>query len=197
MLNTIGPVWDGNEVWLITAGGAMFAAFPNWYATVFSALYLPLLAILFGMILRIVGDRVARQGRRSAVARAGPTSASPSARGCPPSCGASPSPILVRGLPIDADGQRRRPSITDVLNAYTLLGGLATASLFAFYGAVFVALKTAGPVREDAFRFARMLSVPVVVLAGGFGLWTQVAHGKTWTWVALAAAVVALLTAVR
>lgn len=54
-LNTIGPVWDGNEVWLITAGAAMFAAFPVWYATVFSALYLPLLAILFGMIVRIVG----------------------------------------------------------------------------------------------------------------------------------------------
>ena len=55
VLNTIGPVWDANEVWLITAGAAMFAAFPNWYATVFSALYLPLLAILFGMIVRIVG----------------------------------------------------------------------------------------------------------------------------------------------
>src|ERR1700738_5597957 len=53
-LNTIGPVWDGNEVWLITAAGAMFAAFPNWYATVFSTLYLPLLAILFGMIVRVV-----------------------------------------------------------------------------------------------------------------------------------------------
>src|SRR6476646_9523187 len=55
VLNTIGPVWDANEVWLITAGASMFAAFPNWYATMFSALYLPLLAILFAMILRIVG----------------------------------------------------------------------------------------------------------------------------------------------
>src|ERR1700754_3893042 len=54
VLNTIGPVWDANEVWLITAGAAMFAAFPNWYATVFSSLYLPLLAILFAMILRVV-----------------------------------------------------------------------------------------------------------------------------------------------
>ena len=54
-LNTIGPVWDANEVWLITAGAAMFAAFPNWYATLFSALYLPLLAILVGMIVRVVG----------------------------------------------------------------------------------------------------------------------------------------------
>src|ERR1700729_2787570 len=53
-LNTIGPVWDGNEVWLITAAGAMFAAFPDWYATLFSGLYLPLLVILVSMILRVV-----------------------------------------------------------------------------------------------------------------------------------------------
>jgi cytochrome d ubiquinol oxidase subunit II len=98
-------------------------------------------------------------------------------------------------LPIDAD-HLVHLSIGDVLNAYTLLGGLATASLFAFYGAVFVALKTAGPVRDDAFRFARVLSVPLVVLAGGFGLWTQLAYGKAWTWLALGVAVVALLTAV-
>jgi cytochrome d ubiquinol oxidase subunit II len=98
-------------------------------------------------------------------------------------------------LPIDAD-HRVHLSVGDVLNPYTLLGGLATASLFAFYGAVFIALKTAGPVRDDAFRFARMLSVPAIVLAGGFGLWTQLAHGKAWTWLALAVAVVALLTAV-
>ena len=103
--------------------------------------------------------------------------------------------ILLRGLPIDAD-HRVHLSVGDVLNPYTLLGGLATASLFAFYGAVFIALKTAGPVRDDAFRFARMLSVPAIVLAGGFGLWTQLAHGKAWTWLALAVAVVALLTAV-
>ena len=103
--------------------------------------------------------------------------------------------ILVQGLPIDADG-RAHPSVGDVLNGYTLLGGLATASLFAFYGAVFVALKTEGPVRDDAFRFARVLSLPVVIFAGGFGLWTQLAHGKSWTWLALGVAVIALLTAV-
>jgi cytochrome d ubiquinol oxidase subunit II len=83
-----------------------------------------------------------------------------------------------------------------VLNGYTILGGLATASLFAFYGSVFVALKTAGPVRDDAFRFARVLSLPAIVFAGGFGLWTQLAHGRTWTWLPLGIAVIALLTAV-
>jgi cytochrome bd ubiquinol oxidase subunit II len=193
-LNTIGPVWDANEVWLITAGAAMFAAFPNWYATMFSALYLPLLAILFGMILRIVG--IEWRGkiddpRWRAWADAGIAIGS----WLPAVLWGVAFAVLVQGLPIDADGQAH-PTIGDVLNGYTLLGGLATASLFAFYGAVFVALKTAGPVRDDAFRFARVLSLPAIVLAGGFGLWTQVAHGKSWTWLALGVAVVALLTAV-
>ena len=193
-LNTIGPVWDANEVWLITAGAAMFAAFPNWYATVFSALYLPLLAILFGMILRIVGiewrGKINDQRWRN-WADVGIAIGS----WLPAILWGVAFAILVRGLPIDAEGKVHL-SIGDVLNPYTLLGGLATGALFLFYGAVFVALKTAGPVRDDAFLFARVLSVPVIVLAGGFGLWTQLAHGKGWTWIALAVAVVALVTAV-
>ena len=194
VLNTIGPVWDANEVWLITAGASMFAAFPNWYATMFSALYLPLLAILFAMILRIVG--IEWRGkiddpRWRARADAGIAIGS----WVPAILWGVAFAILLRGLPIDAD-HRVHTTVGDVLNAYTLLGGLATASLFAFYGAVFIALKTAGPVRDDAFRFARMLAAPVVVLAGGFGLWTQLAHGKSWTWSALGVAVVALVTAI-
>ncbi|HTI75999.1 MAG TPA: cytochrome d ubiquinol oxidase subunit II [Mycobacterium sp.] len=194
VLNTIGPVWDANEVWLITAGASMFAAFPNWYATMFSALYLPLLAILFAMILRIVG--IEWRGkiddpRWRARADAGIAIGS----WVPAILWGVAFAILLRGLPIDAD-HRVHTSIGDVLNPYTLLGGLATASLFAFYGAVFIALKTAGPVRDDAFRFARMLAAPVVVLAGGFGLWTQLAHGKPWTWLPLGLAVVALVTAI-
>src|ERR1700742_472800 len=194
VLNTIGPVWDANEVWLITAGASMFAAFPNCYATVFSPLSLPLLALLFAMILRIVGiewrgkiDDPRWRARADAGIAVGSW--------LPAILWGVTFAILLRGLPIDAD-HRVHLSVGDVLNPYTLLGGLATASLFAFYGAVFIALKTAGPVRDDAFRFARMLSVPAIVLAGGFGLWTQLAHGKAWTWLALAVAVVALLTAV-
>jgi cytochrome d ubiquinol oxidase subunit II len=172
VLNTIGPVWDANEVWLITAGASMFAAFPNWYATLFSALYLPLLAILFAMILRIVG--IEWRGKID-----------------DPRWRARADAGIAIGSWVPAVLW-----IGDVLNAYTLLGGLATASLFAFYGAVFVALKTEGPVRQDAFRYARLLSVPAVVLAGGFGVWTQLAHGKPWTWAALGVVVVALATAV-
>lgn len=142
VLNTIGPVWDGNEVWLITAGAAMFAAFPNMYATLFSALYLPLLAILFAMIVRIVGiewrgkidDPHWRKWADIGIAVGS---------WLPALLWGVAFAILVRGLPIDADG-RVHLGIGDVLNAYTLLGGLATTSLFLFYGSVFVALKTQG-----------------------------------------------------
>src|SRR6202022_890125 len=103
--------------------------------------------------------------------------------------------ILVRGLPVDANG-RVDLSITDALNPYTLLGGLATAGLFLLYGAVFVGLKTSGPIRDDAHRFAVWLSLPVTGLVAAFGLWTQLAHGKDWTWLALAVAVLAQLAAV-
>jgi cytochrome d ubiquinol oxidase subunit II len=193
-LNTIGPVWDGNEVWLITAGAAMFAAFPGWYATVFSALYLPLLAILVGMILRAVAiewrGKIDDPAWRTA-ADVGIAAGS----WLPAVLWGVAFAILVHGLPVDAAG-RVDASITDLLNPYTLLGGLATAGLFLFYGAVFVGLKTSGTIRDDAHRFAGRLSLPVTAVVGAFGLWTQLAHGKEWTWLALAVAVAAQLAAV-
>ncbi len=192
-LNTIGPVWDGNEVWLITAGAAMFAAFPGWYATVFSTLYLPLLAILFGMILRVVSiewrgkidDAKWRRWADFGIA---------AGSWLPGILWGVAFAILVRGLPVGADG-RVHLSIGDVLNVYTLLGGLATAGLFLFYGAVFVALKTSESIHDDAYRFAVQLSLPVTGLVAAFGIWTQLAHGRDWTWVVLAVAVVAQLAA--
>jgi cytochrome d ubiquinol oxidase subunit II len=194
VLNTIGPVWDGNEVWLIVAGASMFAAFPGWYATVFSALYLPLLAILFGMIVRVVSiewrgkiDDTKWRGWADFGIAAGSW--------LPGVLWGVAFAVLVRGLPVDAAGQVHL-SIGDVLNAYTLLGGLATAGLFLLYGAVYIALKTSGTVRDDAYRFAVWLSLPVTGLVAVFGLWTQLAHGKDWTWLVLGVAVVAQLAAV-
>jgi cytochrome d ubiquinol oxidase subunit II len=194
VLNTIGPVWDGNEVWLITAGAGMFAAFPGWYATVFSTLYLPLLAILFGMILRAVA--IEWRGKVDATKWRGWADFGIAAGSWLPAVlwGVAFA-ILVRGLPVDAN-HHVHLSIGDVLNAYTVLGGLATAGLFLLYGAVFVALKTSGVIRDDALRFAVWLSLPITLLIAGFGVWTQLAYGKTWTWLVLAAAVVAQLAAV-
>ena len=138
-LNTIGPVWDGNEVWLLTAGAGMFAAFPGWYATVFSTLYLPLLAILFGMIVRSVS--IEWRGKINdtkwrALADFGIAAGS----WLPAVLWGVAFAILVRGLPVDASGHIHL-SIGDVLNPYTLLGGLATAGLFLLYGAVFVGVE--------------------------------------------------------
>src|ERR1700733_7089876 len=193
-LNTIGPVWDGNEVWLITAGAGMFAAFPGWYATVFSTLYLPLLAIVFGMIVRSVSiewrgkidDPKWRSWADFGIA---------AGSWLPAVLWGTAFAILVRGLPVDAEHQVNL-SVTDVLNAYTLLGGLATCGLFLLYGAIFVVLKTSGSVRDDALRVAVRLSLPVTAIVAGFGIWTQLAHGKAWTWLVLAVAVVAQLATV-
>ncbi|SBS77604.1 Cytochrome d ubiquinol oxidase subunit 2 [uncultured Mycobacterium sp.] len=195
VLNTIGPVWDGNEVWLITAGGAMFAAFPHWYATVFSTLYLPLLVILLSMIARIV-----------AIEWRGKIDDPKWRRWCdigiaigswlPAILWGVAFAILVKGLPVGPDKNVVGLSVADVLNPYTLLGGLATCALFLFHGAVFLALKSGGAVRTDAVGLARKLSVPATVLVAAFGLWTQLAYGKPWTWAVLALAVVAQLAAV-
>lgn len=194
VLNTIGPVWDGNEVWLITAGGAMFAAFPNMYATVFSTLYLPLLVILLAMIVRIVAiewrgkidDPRWRNWADVGIAVGS---------WLPAILWGVAFAILVRGLPVDAH-HHVHLSVWDVLNPYTLLGGLATCGLFLLHGAVFMTLKTAGEVRANALRFAVSLSLPVTALVAGFGVWTQLAYGKDWTWWVLAVAVAAQLTAV-
>ncbi|BBZ33814.1 cytochrome d ubiquinol oxidase subunit II [Mycolicibacterium confluentis] len=194
-LNTIGPVWDGNEVWLITAGGAMFAAFPGWYATVFSGLYLPLLAILFAMILRIVAiewrgkidDPIWRRRADIGIAVGS---------WVPAILWGAAFSILVRGLPVGPDKQVVNLAFTDVINPYTLLGGLATCGVFLLHGAAFLALKTAGEVRDNALTIARRLTIPVVVIAAVFGLWTQFAYGKPGSWILLGLAVVSLLTAV-
>lgn len=192
VLNTIGPVWDGNEVWLITAAGAMFAAFPDMYATMFSGLYLPLLLILCSMILRVVAiewrgkiDDPRWRSRADLAIAAGSW--------VPAVLWGVVFAALVRGLPVTAD---KHVSLTagDLLG-YPLLGGLATGGLFLLHGAVFITLKTEGTVRADALRVATRLSVPVTAVVAGFGLWTQLAYGKTWTWLVLAAAAVALLAA--
>lgn len=188
VLNTIGPVWDGNEVWLITAGGAMFAAFPGMYATLFSGLYVPLFAILVAMIVRIcaiewrgkIDDPIWRRRADIAIAVGS---------WVPAVLWGVTFAALLRGLPVDADHQIAL-GFGDVLNPYTLLGGISTCGLFLLHGAVFVTLKTEGAVRTDARRYSRRLALPVTAALLVFGLWTQLAHGNDWTWLVLGLAVV-------
>ncbi|RQM32089.1 cytochrome d ubiquinol oxidase subunit II [Rhodococcus ruber] len=194
LLNTIGPVWDGNEVWLLTAGGAMFAAFPEWYATLFSGFYLPLLLILLGLIVRVV-----------AIEYRGKIDDPTWRRRCdwgivfgswvPAVLWGVAFENIVRGVAID-ENKQYIGGFFDLLNPYALLGGATTALVFALHGAVFIALKSADEVREDAVALAARLAVPAVVVAGSFVLWTQLAYGKTWTWLLVGAAAAALLAVV-
>lgn len=193
VLNTIGPVWDGNEVWLITAGGAMFAAFPHWYATVFSGLYLPLLLILVSMIVRIVAiewrgkiDDPRWRARCDLGIAIGSW--------IPALLWGVAFSSLLAGLPVDGARQLTL-TVGDVLRPYVLLGGVVFVGLFALHGALFICLKTSGVVRDDAVAWARKLAAPVIVGAGGYGLWTQLAYGASWTWIALGTAALSLVAA--
>ncbi|MEH3154448.1 MAG: cytochrome d ubiquinol oxidase subunit II [Gordonia paraffinivorans] len=191
VLNTIGPVWDGNEVWVITAVGAMFAAFPAWYAGMLSALYLPMLLVLVGLILRVV-----------AIEWRGKIDDPRWRRWCDVGIGAGswiPAFVwglafanLVRGLPIDGDG-RFVGGIGDLFSPYALLGGVLTVVLFAVHGAVFLGLKTDGVMRVAATRMARRLAPPAAVVVAAFAGWTHLDHGNTLTVVAAVVCVAALI----
>src|SRR4051812_14005558 len=148
VINTIGPVWDGNEVWFIVAGGATFAAFPDWYATLFSGFYLPLLAILLALIVR--GAALEYRGKRDDAAwRRRWDRAIFWGSLVPAFLWGVAFANLVRGVPLDAQ-HAFAGTVLDLLGPYALLGGLATLTLFLLHGAVFVALKTTGVVRRRA-----------------------------------------------
>jgi cytochrome d ubiquinol oxidase subunit II len=194
LLNTIGPVWDGNEVWLLVAGGATFAAFPEWYATLFSGFYLPLLIILVALIVRGVAFEYrgkiddARWRRRwdlcIVVGSLVPALLWGVAFG-----------NIVRGVKIDSDGEYVG-GFFDLLNPYALLGGLTTLTLFALHGAVFLGLRTTGELRQRAIRLALRIAAVVVPVAAVFLLWTQLRDGTLASWLLSAAAAVALIAAV-
>lgn len=195
-LKAIGPVWDGNEVWLITAGGALFAAFPEWYATMFSGFYLPLFIILISLILRGVGlewrGKIHSQAWRDR---------------CDIGIGIGswvPSLLwgvafanIVRGVPIDSARQidTGLGTLAGLLNPFGLLGGTAFILLFFLHGALFLGLKAEEPLRSRAHGMATKALIPAILVGGGFGLWMQLMSGKPGTWAALAVAAVALVAA--
>jgi cytochrome bd ubiquinol oxidase subunit II len=183
LVNTIGPVWDGNEVWLLTAGGATFAAFPEWYATMFSGFYLPLLIILVGLVARGVAFEYRGKIADAAWVRRCDR-AIQLGSWIPAVMWGVAFGNLVRGLLLDADHQYVG-GFWALLNPFALLGGLTTASLFLLHGAVFVALKTEGDIRTRAARLASGLSVVALAVAGGWALWAQIAFSTPWTWVAV------------
>jgi cytochrome bd ubiquinol oxidase subunit II len=169
-LRTIGPVWDGNEVWLVIAGGATFAAFPTWYATMFSGFYLALLLILVFLIVRVCSfewrSKSETPGWRSTWTWANTIGSFGASLlwGIGLSC-------LVYGTPIDSDGDFTG-NVLDLFSPYSVFAGIAVVSLFAFHGATFLTLRTAGQLRDRAEAVARRLAIPAALLGAAYLVWT-------------------------
>ncbi|MFF3832498.1 cytochrome d ubiquinol oxidase subunit II [Streptomyces sp. NPDC002458] len=194
LINTIGPVWDGNEVWLLSAGGATFAAFPEWYATLFSGFYLPLLLILICLIVRGVAFEY-RAKRPEERWQTNWEHAIFWTSLIPAVLWGVAFGNIVRGVKIDAD-MEYVGNLWDLLNPYAILGGLVTLFLFTFHGSVFAALKTVGDIRARARGLALKLGLATAVLALGFLAWTQADNGNGWSLAAMITAVVSLVVAI-
>jgi len=171
VINTIGPVWDGNEVWVLVAGGATFAAFPEWYATLFSGFYLALFLILVALIVRGVAFEF--RGKRPEPSwRRGWDLAIFFGSLLPAILWGTALANIVGGVPIDANHEFTGSLLT-LLNPYGLLGGLTTLALFVTHGAAFLALKTTGDIRVRAGRLVGRVGLAAAVLAVAFLAWTQ------------------------
>ncbi|MCM3847047.1 cytochrome d ubiquinol oxidase subunit II [Pseudonocardia sp. DR1-2] len=175
-LGTIGPVWDGNEVWLLVAGGATFAAFPEWYASLFSGFYLAFLLLLVALILRgIALEYRAKEPRWAPVLDRVLTGSSLAAALL---LGVALANI-VHGVPLDADHEFTGTLLT-LLHPYALLGGVTTVLVFALHGAAFLALKTDGPVRERAATVAVTAGLGAIPAGAVFLVWTLLDGAPAW-----------------
>jgi cytochrome d ubiquinol oxidase subunit II len=176
LINTIGPVWDLNETWLIVAGAALFASFPEWYATMFSGFYLALLLILLALIARGVSFEYRHQ-RPESRWKAWFDGMIIVGSAVPALLWGVAFANVVRGVPLDA-GHNFIGSFFDLLNPYALLGGLTTLLLFFTHGVVFVALKTEGDIRVRARKLAIRAGVVTILVAASFLIWTTLAYGS-------------------
>jgi cytochrome d ubiquinol oxidase subunit II len=193
LVNTIGPVWDGNEVWLIVAGGATFAAFPGWYASLFSAAYLPLLLVLVALILRGVAfeyrgkvdtDRWRRNWDRAIVFGS-----------WVPALGVGALLATnVAGMPIDAQGNRVGSALA-IVRPETLLGALAVAGFALLHGTLFLTLKTDGDIRRRAARLALRIGPVALLPLVALLVVVQLRHGSPATAVAAGLTVLAAAAA--
>jgi cytochrome d ubiquinol oxidase subunit II len=169
MVNTIGPVWDGNEVWLIVAGGATFAAFPEWYATLFSGFYLALFLILAALIFRGVAFEFRGKDERPEW-RARWDLAIFWGSAVPAFLWGVAFGNLVRGTPVGEDLEWAG-DFFDLLNPFALLAGVTSLLLFTLHGAVFLTLKTHGDIQDRARVLAKRLTVPTAALVLGLLAW--------------------------
>ena len=195
VLHTIAPVWDGNEVWLITAGAAMFAAFRGWYASGFSALYVALVVLLIALILRGVGIEF-RHKRETGRWRRGWSAALVVSSVVAPLLVGVALADFAHGLPIDAN-EEFVGNFWDLVPIYSIVTGLAIVAITLLHGAVFLSLKVHGEPHGRAIRLARTLAPVAAALVVAMVIWTHVVvgHGFLLNIVELAA-IVAVLGAV-
>lgn len=219
MITTIGPHWDGNEVWLLTAGGATFAAFPEWYGTLFSGAYLVLFLILLCLIVRICAiewrGKINSQKWRdnwdtlhtistwipailwgaafANLVQGMKIEVVETATG-------TPVPVDVAAAAKDADtlvlgaAHQLTGGFFSLLTPFTLLGGVVTCLLFLTHGALFTALKTAGDLSERALALAKKSSIASTLVTAVWALWAQVAYsGSTLAWLPLVVAALFLI----
>ena len=200
VINTIGPVWDLNETWVIVAGACLFASFPEWYATLFSGFYLPLLLILLALILRGVSFEYRHQ-RDSARWKAGFDRMIVIGSALPALLWGVAFGNIVQGVAID-ENHIFVGGFFSLLNPFALLVGVTTLMLFFLHGVLFVALKTDGQVQADARRLALRAAIPTVLVAAATVVWTVVmsaGRGAPLLWLVIGAGAIAavfLLTAI-
>ncbi len=168
VINTIGPFWDANEVWLITAGGAMFAAFPHWYATLFSGFYIPLFVMLLGLILRAVGFEFRSKKKEKWWRRTFDNFIFWGSL-VPALLWGVAFTNIVQGLPIGAD-MNFTGNLLHMLNPYALLGGIVVVLLFVLHGALFLSLRTTDALKERVEKLAKKLWIPIAAITAVFAV---------------------------
>jgi cytochrome d ubiquinol oxidase subunit II len=175
IINTIGPVWDGNEVWVLTAGGAMFAAFPHWYATLFSGFYLALFLMLLALIVRAVAFEF-RSKDRTPAWRATWDWMIFAGSAIPALLWGVALGNLLKGVPIDAT-KTYVGGFFNLLNPYALIAGLTTLTAFISHGALFLHLKSTDPIKGRALAATRLVGPVATAMVGLFVtatyLWTD------------------------
>jgi cytochrome d ubiquinol oxidase subunit II len=177
MLKTIGPVWDGNEVWLVVAAAATFAAFPLWYATMFSGFYLAVLLVLVCLIVRVVSFEWRERSDDPRWRRTWRWANTAGSIGAPFLWSVVLANLL-HGVPLNSSGGYSGDFV-DLFSAYTVFAGIVVVLLFAFHGATFLTIRTTGELAERAARGARRLAVPAALLGAGLLAWTvAVAHDR-------------------
>jgi len=201
IVNTIGPVWDGNEVWLLTAGGATFAAFPAWYATLFSGLYLPLFLVLVGLIIRGVAFEYRSKHPDAKWRNAFDWMASIGSFIVTLVFGVGFANFII-GLPVaTAAGNESLfvvspfPYFWQLFSWFGLLGGVCLVALFLFHGSLFLALKTKGEIHDKAQAFASKVGLVSIALGALFLIAQNLIHPTMFGWPLLVLAALGLASA--